>query len=102
MNQVEQKSHDLAVQYTKDGEGNYDARCEWACNEMAEWCDRRHGWTVDQVTALKMADDFIKEVKKEQGGDLPITMRASLKKAFLRGADAIHTELTGKTLEIPF
>ena len=42
MNQVEQKAHDLAVQYTKDGEGNYDARCERACNEMADWKDREY------------------------------------------------------------
>ena len=102
MTNIERKAHDLAVQYTKDGEGNYDARCEWACNEMAEWCGNQQNWRVSQVDAVMMAHKYTNKIKKERRGNLSVTLEAELKRAFLAGAEAVHEELTGVSLENAF
>ena len=98
----QEKARALAIQYTEDVDDNYDVRCEWACNEMAEWCDRRHNWRVGQADAVMMAHKYTNKIKKERRGNLSVTLEAELKRAFLAGAEAVHEELTGVALEIPF
>ena len=105
MNNTEQKAHDLAVQYTRceDKNGNtiYDARCEWALLEMAEWCDQRHGWAVDYVTAVEMSHKYVQEHEEEMHGLTP-RLRAIVQQAFMAGCDAVHEELTGRPVITPF